>query len=291
MGRLFHCSETHHFEKGELADMKKFTFFMVLFAFLLCIAGPASAIVVTVEDNLADDMMVTQGQTVTGTFDINPPVLPDDGNYNLPYDIQSAVASFEFTDDGDREQTGSTTTTVYRNWNTHNGSRWMTRTTVDYFFDAEEEVQLDIGTQVSTDGTSWYELEVVRSDTTATDTSRHQHSYTYQCNEDIWGNYDLCTGYYTHYVHTTRRYINNDETQGYSGGLTIDIALDATNLADLSLDGAIDFTVQGTTGDIIFNRGVLTAEVAANPVPEPGTFVLFGVGFIGLAGLARRKRV
>ena len=31
-------------------------------------------------------------------------------------------------------------------------------------------------------------------------------------------------------------------------------------------------------------------KITVNPIPEPGTMLLFGTGFIGLAGLARRKQ-
>jgi hypothetical protein len=269
---------------------------IIYFALFLCgslfFTANAGADVITVDDNLADNMLISSGQTVTGTFDINS-ALSGNSNYNQPYDIESATVSLKFTDDNDVAFSNSQTTTLYYNWNTCNGTQYQVQTTYDYFVDQYDAVQLTVGTQVSMDGTNWYELTLLDYQTNYTYlTNVHNHYYYYGCNCDYWG-CDTCSGYYTHYVYTNYQTNNYDNTEGYTGELTIASVLDTSNLNDLSLDGQIDFTVTGTAGDIVFNNGKLTADVTPNPnpVPEPMTLALLGMGLAGLFGINRKRKI
>lgn len=268
--------------------MKKVWIMISAVVLLWGMCSPAGAIVVTVDDDLADNLLIQKDQTVTGKFDINPPALPDDGNYNKPYDVTSATASFTFQDDKDVAFKNTQSFTSRTNWATCNGDRFETITTYNYFIDENDEVQLTIGAQVSKDGTSWYDVKIEKSSTTSVSTTTHKHAYTYDCNCDVWG-CDTCTGYNTHYITTHQTIKEVEQTSGYTGELTIDVAFDPVNIADLSLDGEIEFDVTGTDGDIILKSGKLTAQVEANPIPEPAAFLILGMGLIGAAGYSRKK--
>lgn len=261
-----------------------FAALLLLFSF----AATAGAVLYTVEDNIANGTLITQGSQVTGTFDLNSQ-LAADPNYNAPYDISSATATFSFSDDGDVTYRTSRTVTQRSNWNTCEGNRYQTRTTYDYFVDEYEQVQVSMGLQVSQDGTNWYSVSAVDYRTSSTATNSHRHEYTYSCGLFGWS---TCTDYYTHYVYTHYQTNNIDETEGYNGNLVITTVLNTDNLDDLSLDGLIEFTVDGQNGDMILNSATLTADVNPNPapVPEPATALFLLTGIIGLAGLCRRKK-
>jgi hypothetical protein len=57
-------------------------------------------------------------------------------------------------------------------------------------------------------------------------------------------------------------------------------------------DGSTYFDLYATTGDFKFDKVVLYAEGnrdGANPVPEPATMLMLGLGLVGLAGFGRKK--
>jgi hypothetical protein len=73
------------------------------------------------------------------------------------------------------------------------------------------------------------------------------------------------------------------------------ITLDTKALNDLRPDGKINVTIEATSGDFIFDKAYLTADVTrgviASPpasVPEPTTIALLGLGLLGFAA-SRRK--
>lgn len=64
------------------------------------------------------------------------------------------------------------------------------------------------------------------------------------------------------------------------------------SLVVLSTTGLLDVTLTARLGDFYFDSAILTAEAMdrAVAVSEPAPFVLMGLGLLGLAAVARRRR-
>lgn len=266
-----------------MGEIMKITLSLLALAATLS-ASYASALTITVNDNLPDNTYLAAGATLNGSFNINGAV-PQDGNYVLPYSIASASATFRFTDNLDTLSAGNPVSSAYTQWYKINNDTWYLNYVTTWHLNPQEVVSLDILGRISTDGTTWYELPPTPAGSPIIDESKTTNNGT--------KNNPKYNYYYTQY---------QTGEHGYRGDITLTQLFDVDQLSDLALDGTIDFTLKALEGDMTYLSGALTAELNPNPgatpaedptpvpTPEPSTMALLGLGLAGIGIAARRRK-
>lgn len=92
---------------------------------------------------------------------------------------------------------------------------------------------------------------------------------------------------------TSTTYLDDIYARGFYNSSSGDISIDLTSLAsDITLLG-LEFSLDDLSGidtpTVSISNVYLETEDVVAPVPEPSTFILFGLGLFGVAGIGRKK--
>ncbi len=213
-------------------------------------------------DELGDEIYLTEGSSYTGWFDFNT-VMPSDGSYNYPWDVNWFTVAIDFRDDDDGlEITGRGGTF---GWQGPYGTRPVLYKSVEIteLTDPVEVVEVEFlhdGSLVS--GSSPMTTSYASTNTVWTD------------ERPVWTQYHL----------------REEETLIiYSGSWTLEQNF-ATPAADAFANGVLGYTVTAIQGDLIFDHARLTADITPNPhaAPLPTSMWLLGTGLAGLVGFRKK---
>lgn len=119
------------------------------------------------------------------------------------------------------------------------------------------------------------------------DTRWYVSGSEYICtSRNTWGD---CTGGYVQYYYSSYQV----PIYGNTGAGSLTFLFDMNNnpglTSDLSNDGKVSFTVN-SQGSTYFQNAMLQADITPNPVPEPSTVALLGIGGMAVALYTRKRR-
>ena len=109
-----------------------------------------SSLVFQIDDDIVNNIMISQGDQLYGSFDINT-IIPDDGLYNAPYDITLAAYNFSFRDDGEKNLQNISYSYAYTD-NNRDSHYYV----YHYYQDDLEGVNINIEGQPYADATNYY---------------------------------------------------------------------------------------------------------------------------------------
>lgn len=246
---------------------------LLFFALSMFFVSPAFAVSYIVSDNIGTSVLINEGNTVSGQFDINY-LFDNSSDFIFPYDISSAYIRFQFTD-YDQALDYKYATSNYSLYKTYyspyfyNYSYYYERTGVTKYTYDYEEIMVDVGGITASYSTPY---------NSSTYVSRDYDGST----KDSSGN---------NYYYFTDNTITNE---GYWGYIDKIFYLSDLSLLDLEEDGIFEFAITGIEGDIYFLNAYLYFDIEPNPapVPEPSTIFLLSIGLTGLGcyGYKQKKR-
>lgn len=262
----------------------------------LAVVASANAAVVSVAANLPSQY-IAGGSAINGSFDVNSAA--GGLGYSAPYNVSGGTMTFRFSDNVDPTPATVAYYTQFLDIECFLGQCYSTGryyfvdVTSTSFADPVERADVASGGMSGSATSDVFNFAMNISHDSGIYAATHQEcsSLLNVCttvrDKRLIGNinYDVYKRNLTYFY-------------GYTGDFSLTMSLDSAAILDLSADGIIDFDITAGAGDFIFQSASLNVTVNENGViprepngiPEPGSFMLLGLGLVGLVSLRRRQQ-